>query len=616
MRLESVTQLEELRNRLLSERDPSKNTIYVCGGTGCLSNGSALVAEAFRDEISAQNIDASVELKMTGCHGFCERGPLVVFRPQGIFYQKVTVKSVPEIVKKTIIEKTHHEQYLYKDPNTKESVTHEADIPFYKHQVRWVLGHNGKIDPTNIDGYILENGYSALSKVLTTMKPDEIIDQIEKSGLRGRGGGGFLTGRKWRTTKKAEGEVRYIICNGDEGDPGAFMDRSIMEGDPHGVIEGMIIGAYAIGSSKGYIYVRMEYPLAVKNLLKAIEDARAYGLLGKNILGTPLSFDIEINRGGGAFVCGESSALMTSIMGKAGEPRAKYIHTSEKGLWDMPTNLNNVETWANVPLIISNGPDWFSSVGTQNSKGTKVFSLVGSVKNVGLVEVPMGLTLREIIFDIGGGIIKDRKFKAVQTGGPSGGCIPEQYLDIPVDFDELSKLGSMMGSGGMIVMDENTCMVDVARYFINFLVDESCGKCTPCREGLRQMLTILTRITKGEGRAEDIKILEDLGDGMIWGSLCALGGSAPNPVLTTIQYFRNEYEAHIEKKQCPAGVCTELISLSINPDACIGCRRCAKVCSVSAIAGENKKPHVIDQKLCIRCRACYEVCPVDAVIIT
>ncbi len=618
MRLDTVGHLEDYRKSILAAVDPKKQKIIVCGGTGCISNGSLKVADAFRDELKGRSIDAEVDVRICGCHGFCERGPLVIFMPQDIFYQMVTVKAVPELVEKTIISGEPHEKFLYEDPNTKEKILKEGEIPFYKHQKRWVLRNNGSIVPTDIDEYIARGGYSALAKALTSMSPDEIIDEVDKSGLRGRGGGGFYAGRKWRSTKKASQEQNkpvYFVCNGDEGDPGAFMDRSIMEGDPHSVIEGMIIGAYAVGSNQGYIYVRMEYPLAVKNLRKAISDARDYGLLGDKILGTDFSFDIEISRGGGAFVCGESSALMASIEGKAGEPRAKYIHTSDRGLWDMPTNLNNVETLCNVPLIVNKGSDWFRGVGTDNSKGTKVFSLVGKVKNVGLVEVPMGLTLREIIYDIGGGILGDKKFKAVQTGGPSGGCIPEKFLDTPVDFDELTRLGSMMGSGGMIVMDEGTCMVDIAKYFIDFLVDESCGKCTPCREGLRQLRSILLRITKGEGRQGDIDLLEEIGEGMIWGSLCALGGSAPNPVLTTIKYFRDEYEAHISEKRCPAGVCPDLISFSIDPETCIGCLRCLKVCPVSAITGEKKKAHKIDEKICIRCRACYEVCPVDAVII-
>jgi NADH-quinone oxidoreductase subunit F len=612
-RLESAAALEARRKSILEGQDPQRQTIFVCGGTGCLSNGSLGVARAFEEELKKQSIQAAVSVKMTGCAGYCERGPLVTFTPQRIFYQRVTEKAVPDLVKTTLIEGRAVEKFLYEDPATKQRIAHEEEIPFYQHQLRWVLENNGKIVPTDIDDYVARGGYAGVSKALTQMTPDQIIDQVDKAGLRGRGGGGFPTARKWRTTRQAPGATRYVICNGDEGDPGAFMDRSIMEADPHAVIEGMIIGGFAIGAPKGYIYVRMEYPLAVKNLSKAIGDARSLGLLGDNILGSGFSFDIEISRGGGAFVCGESSALVQSIMGRAGEPQAKYVHTSEKGLWEMPTNLNNVETWANVPLIITRGADWFSGVGTGTSKGTKVFSLVGNVKNVGLVEVPMGLTLRRIIFEIGGGIRGDKKFKAVQTGGPSGGCIPEQYLDTPVDFDELTKLGSMMGSGGMIVMDEGTCMVDVARYFINFLVDESCGKCTPCREGLRQFLTILTRITEGEGKDGDIELLTDIGEGMIWGSLCALGGSAPNPVMTTIKYFRDEYEAHIRDKRCPAGVCTKLITLSIDKESCIACGRCKKVCPVNCIAGEKKVAHVIDESICIRCRACYEVCPVDAV---
>ncbi len=618
MRLETPNKLEELRKSILEKQDPEKQKILVCGGTGCISNGSLEVAKAFEAELKSQKLKANVEVKITGCHGFCERGPLVVFLPQGIFYERVDLKGVPKILKETLVSGKPHDKYLYRMTKKDEAITKEEDIPFYKNQLRWVLRHNGKIDPKSIDEYIAQGGYGALSKALNGLTSDQIIDEVNKAGLRGRGGGGFSAARKWRSVRDADGgpdNIRYVICNGDEGDPGAFMDRSLMEGDPHSVIEGMIIGAYAIGSNQGYIYVRMEYPLAVKHLDLAIKSARDYGLLGENILGSGFSFDIEINRGGGAFVCGESSALMASIMGKAGEPRAKYIHSSEKGLNDLPTNLNNVETWANIPLIINRGSDWFSAVGTEKSKGTKVFSLVGSVNNVGLVEVPMGLSLRKIIYDIGGGIPGGRKFKAVQTGGPSGGCIPEEHLDKPVDFDELTKLGSMMGSGGMIVMDEKTCMVDVAKYFINFLVDESCGKCTPCREGLRQLLVILNRICEGNGREGDIELLKEIGDCMTWGSLCALGGSAANPVLSTIEYFRDEYEAHIKEKKCPAGVCQDLITFSIIEDDCIGCGRCLKVCPSSAITGEKKKPHVIDEKLCIRCRACYEVCPTDAVLI-
>ena len=618
MRLETQNKLEELRKSILSKQDENKQKILVCGGTGCLSNGSLDVVRVFEEEIEKQGLKAKVDLKITGCHGFCERGPLVVFMPQGIFYERVDVKGVPDIVEETLVKGSPHTKYLYKMTKKDEPIIKEEDIPFYKNQLRWVLRNNGRIDPTKIDEYIAVGGYGALAKALNDLSADEVIEEVDKSGLRGRGGGGFPVARKWRTVKNADAgpdNIRYIICNGDEGDPGAFMDRSLMEGDPHSVIEGMIIGAFAIGSNNGYIYVRMEYPLALKNLELAIKSARDYGLLGENILGSGFSFDIEINRGGGAFVCGESSALMASIMGKAGEPRAKYVHSAEKGLWDLPTNLNNVETWANIPLIITRGADWFAEVGTEESKGTKVFSLVGTVNNVGLVEVPMGVSLREMIYDIGGGIPGNNKFKAVQTGGPSGGCIPESQLDAPVDFDELTKLGSMMGSGGMIVMDDKTCMVDVAKYFINFLVEESCGKCTPCREGLRQLQVILTRISEGSGKEGDIELLAEIGDCMTWGSLCALGGSASNPVTSTIKHFREEYEAHIKDKKCPAGVCQDLITFSILEDECTGCGRCKKVCPSSAITGEIKKLHVIDDDLCIRCRACYEVCKFDAVLI-
>ena len=590
-----------------------RSHLLICGGTGCRASEGIKIKDALAAELEKRGLSEEIKIVVTGCNGFCAQGPLMVVKPDDVMYVSLKSKDIPELVSEHFVKGRVVKRLLYTHPDTGEGIPTMQEIPFFAGQELRVLRNRGLIDPEKIDEYIGRGGYSALAKALAEMTPDQVVDEVEKSGLRGRGGGGFPTARKWRTTKSSPGDVRYVICNGDEGDPGAFMDRSVMEGDPHSILEGMLIGAYAIGARHGYIYVRMEYPLAVKNLQTAIAAARDYGLLGDNILGTGFSFDVEINRGGGAFVCGESSALMQSIMGKAGEPRAKYIHTSEKGLWDMPTNLNNVETWANVPLIINNGSKWFSSIGTKNSTGTKVFSLVGGVNNVGLVEVPMGITLRKIIYDVGGGIKGGKKFKAVQTGGPSGGCIPEGHLDTPVDFDELTKLGSMMGSGGMIVMDEGTCMVDVAHYFINFLVDESCGKCTPCREGLRQFLSILTRITEGEGRDGDIELLSEIGEGMIWGSLCALGGSAPNPVMSTIRYFREEYEAHIHEKRCPAAVCTKLITISIDRETCIACGRCKKVCPVDCITGEKKVAHVIDESICIRCRACYEVCPVDAV---
>jgi NADH-quinone oxidoreductase subunit F len=578
-----------------------------------LSNGAEQVAEALAGEMKKQGLDGKVTLKKTGCHGFCERGPLVTLHPQEIFYQRVTVKDAAEIVGETLIKGQTVERLLYEDPASKAKIARHDEIPFYQHQVRIALRNNGRIDPTDIREYIANGGYAALGKALTSMTSEQIISTVEKAGLRGRGGGGFPTARKWRSCKEAHGVARYVVCNGDEGDPGAFMDRSIMEGDPHSVIEGMIIGAFAIGSNQGYLYVRNEYPLAVKNLTIGLEQCRAYGFLGKNIFNSGFDFDIRINRGGGAFVCGESSALMASLEGKPGEPRAKYIHTVERGLWDKPTNLNNVETWANVPEIISKGADWFASLGTQGSKGTKVFSLVGKVKNTGLVEVPMGITLKDIIFKVGGGMLKDREFKAVQTGGPSGGCIPKSLIDMKVDFDELTKAGSMMGSGGMIVMDETDCMVDVAKYFTKFLEEESCGKCVPCREGVRRMKEVLIDITEGRGTEESIPLIEELAEAATWGSLCALGGTAGNPVLSTLRYFRDEYEAHIREKRCPAGVCKELITYSILQDLCTGCHRCFRECPQKAVSGEVKKPHTIDPAKCIKCGICYDVCKFDAV---
>jgi NADH-quinone oxidoreductase subunit F len=568
-----------------------------------------------RAEIENRGLGDRVLLRITGCHGFCERGPLMVIHPQKILYQRVQVEDVEDIIQKTILEGQVVDRLLYTDPVSKEKIVCENEVPFYKRQMRLVLGANGHIDPTSIEDYLALGGYAALGKAIGGMQPQQIIDEIIKSGLRGRGGGGFPAGWKWDAVRKASGQPKYVICNADEGDPGAYMDRSLLEGNPHAVLEGMVIGAFAIGSSDGYIYVRNEYPLAVENITRAIAQARACGLLGDDILGSGFSFHVTINRGGGAFVCGESSALFASIEGRSGEPRAKYVHATEKGLYDKPTNLNNVETWANVPLIINRGADWYSSIGTETSKGTKIFSLVGKINNTGLVEVPMGITLREIIHGIGGGIPKGRKFKAVQTGGPSGGCIPEAYLDTPVDFDELTKLGSMMGSGGMIVMDDRTCMVDVAKYFLKFLEDESCGKCTPCREGVLQMRRILDRITSGQGREEDIETLEWMGAAIRDGSLCALGGSAPNPVLTTLRYFRDEYMAHIKEGRCPAGVCKALINFSVDPENCTGCRACARICPTQAATGEKKEAHKIDPALCIKCGACFDACKFDAVLI-
>ena len=605
--------LELLRKKIENGINPDKPCITVCAGTGCLAYGTQQLIDSFKMEIEKKGLQDKVDLRTTGCHGFCERGPLVIINPKKIFYQRVGLDAASEIIEKTILNDEVIENLLYEDPSTGEKIVLENEVPFYKKQNRLLLGMNGKIDPRSLDDYLAIGGYSALGKVLKDIQPQKVIEKIIKADLRGRGGGGFPTGWKWDSTAKAEGEPKYVICNADEGDPGAYMDRSLLEGNPHSVIEGMLIGAYAVGSTEGYIYVRNEYPLAVTNITLAIEVAREKGLLGRNILGTDFSFDIRINRGGGAFVCGESSALFASIEGRAGEPRAKYVHATDKGLFDKPTVLNNVETWANVPLIMNKGAEWYQGIGTKNSKGTKIFALVGKINNTGLVEVPMGTTLREIVYEIGGGIPEGRRFKAVQTGGPSGGCIPEEYLDSPVDFDELSRLGSMMGSGGMIVMDERNCMVDVARYFLAFLEEESCGKCTPCREGVHQMRLILDRICDGKGKEDDIDTLEWMGEAVSDGSLCALGGSAPAPVLSTIRYFRNEYEAHIKEKKCPAGVCKELITYSVDADNCTGCKLCIKPCPVQAIAGAKKEVHTLDQELCIKCGACFEVCKFDAI---
>lgn len=613
-RLNSISDLEALRESLIQKRDPNKPCIALCGGTGCLASGAREVGDAFKAELKKQNVDGQVDFRESGCHGFCEKGPLVVIRPENIFYQRIDPGDVPEIVAETIKQDKIIDRFLYVDPKTQEKLVHESDVPFYKLQKRLVFGNNGEIDPTSIEDYIRIGGYAALAKALSQMSAEEIIEEVKASGLRGRGGGGFPAGIKWESCRKAPGGTRYVICNADEGDPGAYMDRSLLEGNPHSVLEGMLIGAYAIGSHQGYIYVRNEYPLAVTNARRAIEQAEAYGLLGKSILGTGFGFSIKINRGGGAFVCGESTALMASLEGKIGEPRAKYIHTVERGLYDLPSNLNNVETWANVPLIINKGAAEYAKIGTEGSKGTKIFSLVGKINNTGLVEVPMGMTLREIIFEIGGGIPDGKRFKAVQTGGPSGGCLPENMLDLPIDFDQLTKAGSMMGSGGMIVMDEDTCMVDVARYFVNFLQEESCGKCAPCREGIKRMLEVLTRITEGRGEEGDLSVLEELGFILTEGSLCALGSTAANPVMSTLRYFRDEYEIHIRDKKCPAGICSELVEYAIDPETCTGCTRCARVCPVEAITGEKKCVHVLNRELCVKCGSCYDVCKFGAVL--
>ena len=608
-RIKSPAELDALRNVILGKRDPEKPCITICSGTGCQASGCENVGLAFEEELRKHGLEAKIDLKRTGCHGFCEQGPLVVIYPKEICYAKVKVSDVPEIVSQTIVDDKVVDRLLYVDPMTGERIVRESEIPFYKNQTRVVFGNNSKIDPTNIEDYIALGGYSALAKVLFEMAPEEVIEEVKKSGLRGRGGGGFPTGRKWEECHDAPGDIKYVIVNADEGDPGAYMDRSVLEGNPHSVLEGLIIGAYAIGASLGYIYVRQEYPLAVENVDIAIKQDEEYGFLGPNILGSGFAFGIKVHRGAGAFISGESSALMTALEGKVGEPRPKHIHTVIKGVWDRPSNLNNVETWANVPLIINEGADAYASIGTEGSKGTKIFSLVGKVNNTGLVEVPMGITLRDIIYNIGGGILGGKKFKAVQTGGPSGGCIPEEFLDTPVDFDELTKLGSMMGSGGMIVMDEDTCMVDFAKYFTDFLCDESCGKCLPCREGLRQMRDLLENITEGRGTEDDIKTLEEMAPVIKETALCALGQTAPNPVMTTLRYFRDEYEAHVKEKRCPAYACKALTSYYIDPEKCQACMICLRNCPVEAISGGKNQIHVIDQNKCTKCGTCFDVCP-------
>ncbi len=612
-RLSNSKELEKLRKAIRDGRDPDKPIVTICGGTGCKASGCKHIIEAFKKEIIKQNLQEKVDIRITGCQGFCEKGPIVVIYPSKIFYPMVKAEDVSRIISETVVKNKVIKELLYVAPSSGERITYEDEIPFYKKQTRTIFGSNNHIDPKNVEDYIAIGGYSALAKVLTGMKPQDVIDEVKKSSLRGRGGGGFPTGQKWESSSKTKGKRKYVLCNADEGDPGAYMDRSILEGNSHSVIEGMIIGAFAIGSNHGYIYVRAEYPLAVEHFSVALDQARELGLLGKNILGSGFDFDIIVYQGGGAFVCGESSALLQSIEGKVGEPRAKHIHATERGLWGYPTVLNNVETWANIPLIINKGAKWYASIGTEKSKGTKIFSLVGKINNTGLVEVPMGMSIREIVFDIGGGIPNNKKFKAIQTGGPSGGCIPESLIDMPIDFDELTHAGSMMGSGGMIVMDEDTCMVDVAKYFVEFNLDESCGKCSSCREGNARMLEILEDICAGNGSENSIPLLEELCEYVKETSLCGLGKTAPNPVLTTLKYFKDEYIAHIQNKECPAKVCKALIFYEINSKDCIGCGICAKKCPVNAISGEKKKPHVIDKDICTKCGTCIAVCKVNAV---
>ncbi|SHK03613.1 NAD(P)-dependent iron-only hydrogenase diaphorase component flavoprotein [Geosporobacter subterraneus DSM 17957] len=590
-----------------------RSHVLICGGTGCTSSGSISIEDAFKEELAKHNIANEVKLVRTGCFGLCEAGPIVIVYPEGAFYSRIEAKDVQRITEEHLLKGRIVTDLLFKEAVVEDQVRSINEVDFYKKQQRVALRLCGVINPEDITEYIAFDGYKALGKVLTEMSREDVIEAIKKSGLRGRGGGGFPTGLKWEFTYRAQGDQKYVACNADEGDPGAFMDRSVLEGDPHSVIEAMAIAGYAVGANQGYVYVRAEYPIAVNRLQIAIEQAKEYGLLGKNIFGTGFDFDLEIRLGAGAFVCGEETALLNSIEGKRGMPRPRPPFPAIKGLWEKPTLLNNVETYANIPQIILNGAEWFAGIGTEKSKGTKVFALGGKINNTGLLEIPMGTTLREVIFEIGGGIPGGKAFKAVQTGGPSGGCITADYLDTPIDYDNLIALGSMMGSGGMIVMDEDNCMVDIARFFLDFTVDESCGKCPPCRIGTKRMLEILDKITEGKGELEDIDKLERLAENIKASSLCGLGQTAPNPVLSTLKYFRDEYEAHVVEKRCPAGVCQELLTYHIT-DACKGCTLCTKACPVNAISGERKELHTINTETCIKCGACVDKCPFKAII--
>jgi NADH-quinone oxidoreductase subunit F len=615
-RLRTPQELEAWRETIQRGIDPDRPRLRVCGGTGCRSLGGPQLWGALHRSLEEAGLGGQVEVVVTGCHGFCERGPLVTVEPQGIAYQQVSPADAQAIVSQTLKAGRIVDELLYVDPSSGQSIPYEAAIPFYRRQTRRVMALNGKIDPRRIEDYVSHGGYYALGKALSEMSPEGIIEEVSRSQLRGRGGAGFPTGMKWKLCRGEPGPVKYVICNADEGDPGAFMDRSILEANPHCVIEGMLIGARAMGATDGFIYVRSEYPLAVQHLRIALDQARAWGLLGQDILGSGFDFDIRLHLGAGAFVCGEETALMASIEGRPGEPRPRPPYPAQRGLWGRPTTINNVKSWASIPLIIANGAEWFASLGTPGSKGTAIFSMVGKINNTGLVEVPMGISLHELIFDVGGGIPGDRAFKAVQIGGPSGGCIPAEHLDAPIDYDSLTNLGAIMGSGGLVVTDETTCMVDLARYFMNFVQQESCGLCLPCRWGTQVMLDTLNRICGGQGQPGDIEKLERLARTVKVASLCGLGQTAPNPLLSTLRYFRAEYEAHVVEKHCPAHVCRGLIRYEIVPEVCTGCMVCARHCSVAAIRGEKGGPHVINPELCTRCGVCMQVCKFNGVRVT
>ncbi|GBC59566.1 NADH dehydrogenase [Desulfonema ishimotonii] len=610
----TIEDLKEIKKKKAGEIDsPNVRHLLICGGTGCHATGSIAVKDVLNQEIEKRGLGEKIKVVETGCNGFCAMGPLMVVHPDGTFYQKLKADDIPKVIEEHLINGKPVEKLLYKDPASKKRIPLQNDIPFFAHQMPRALRNKGLIDPESIDDYIARDGYQGVHKALTEMTPEQVIEQMKISGLRGRGGAGFPTGMKWDFASKSPGDVKYVLCNADEGDPGAFMDRSILEADPHAVLEGMVIAARAIGATQGYIYARTEYPLAIKRLEIAIRQAKEYGLLGQDIFGTGIDFDIDIYQGAGAFVCGEETALMRSIEGKRGMPRPRPPFPAHKGLWEKPTILNNVESLANVAQIILNGGEWYASVGTEKSKGTKVFAMSGDINNIGLVEVPMGTPLRTLIYDVGGGIPNKRKFKAVQLGGPSGGCIPEQHLDTLVDYEEIAKVGAIMGSGGLIVMDDHTCMVDMARFFMDFIQDESCGKCTPCREGTKRLLEILEKICDGRGEPEDLDTLEELSETIKEGSLCGLGQTAPNPVLSTLRYFRDEYLAHIYDKKCPAKRCAELLLFEVDPEKCTKCGACFRACPADAIVWKKKEVAQINKENCVKCLTCFDKCKFDAI---